>query len=385
MDKRAETRSFGQGTVGFSKTIGSTTYFGELVNYRAAILDLSPLKARNLPGYSSMLLEARTSALAQVARPDFTGLVSLGELRESLSYLRNPFKGAIKLANTLERRIARLYVEERRQSKKGRKPVKAEVPGGLNPDDARIVKELEGIYLEFRYGVRPMIGEITSFLENLRERVSPKPKRQTFRSKKRQTDDDSWSVLETDGNNIQSLASYFYEREILVSVGLLYEFDIRDGIAEKWGLELGQLPATAWALAPLSFVVDWGLNVSQLIAAVTPVAGATRLCEWESVKITETLRCQRTNWKFSDWPGSTGSVGQDSVQVVTYQRRPYIGIPGLVVKQTALDVFSDVAKVLDLSAIFHQKVRNALDQGRQVSSAIQRRTGRPLSASRWYG
>lgn len=388
MSRTSETRGFGGGTINFQvPKSGGNTWFAELVGFPIGPLTLSALTGRSIPSYDSMLAEARTRALASVARPDFQGLVSLGELRESLSYLRNPFKGALALADKLNWRISRLYVKERKR-RRGGPPIPKASAWKLNPDDAAIIKELESIYLEFRYGVRPMIGEITSALENIRERAVPKPKRQTFRAKQQQVFTDTWSV-NASNSGIAHVDTYDYRRTVSVNAGLLYEFTSDFGIGDKWGLQLGQVPATLWALAPLSFVVDWGLNVGQFISALTPVPGATRLADWVSIKVEHKLTRSYSGWFISDssWsPGQSYSGGKapDSLSLVTYQRIPDIGFPDLVLKASAVDTLSEGVKVLDLATIFHQKVANALSVGRETSRSIERRIGRPHAASKWY-
>jgi hypothetical protein len=388
MSRVSETRGFGGGTINFqTPKPGGNFWYAELVGFPIGYLSLSALVGRSIPGYASMLAEARTRALAAVSRPDFQGLVSLGELRESLSYLRNPFKGAIALADKLSWRIGRLYVKERKR-RRGGPPIQRASAWKLNPDDAAIIKELEGIYLEFRYGVRPMIGEITSALENVRERAVPKPKRQTFRAKQQQSFSDRWTV-NASNSGIAHVDTYDYTRTVSVNAGLLYEFTSDFGIGDKWGLELGQVPAAMWALTPLSFVVDWGANVGQFVSALTPVPGASRLASWVSVKVDHKLTRSYSGWFISDsaWsPGQSYSGGKapDSLSLVTYQRVPDIGFPELVFKASALDSFSETSKVIDLAAIFHQKVSNALSSGREISRSVERRIGRPHAASKWY-
>jgi hypothetical protein len=398
MSRVTETRTPGLGTVTFAapkgiplgSQVANLEYLNITLNDK---LSLSNLPAGIVPDFQRMLAEVRTRALANVARPDFQGLVSLGELRESLTYLRNPLKGAVKLANALEYRIADLYRKEKKRARFSFYPVKDPRKGKLNPEDARIVAELESIYLEFRYGVRPMIQEITSALENVRERAVPRPKRQTFRASGQQSDFAAWTVIDAGVfpfADFQVDHSYVYERKVSASTGLLYEFTSDYGIGDKWGLELGQLPQTLWQLATLSFVVDWGLNVGQFISALTPAPGVRRLSAWTTVRVEHKLKRSYSNW-FTTWsvmsPGqtTTGGISPDTLEVKTYDRDIVVPLPDLVFKQNALETFSELPKVIDLAAIFHQKVTNALGMGKEISQTITRRVGRPHAAVKWYG
>jgi hypothetical protein len=235
-----------------------------------------------------------------------------------------------------------------------------------------------------------MVQEVTSALENIRERAVPRPKRQTFRAKMQQVDDASWSSYGFTGS-IRHLDSYVYKRTVSVNVGFLYEFTSDYGIGDKWGLQLGQVPITLWNLASLSFVVDWGLNVGQFISALTPVPGANRLAEWISIRIEHDLSRSYSGQWYETWAGwdnlqsSTGTRSPDTFKLSTYSRVPFVGLPDLVFKQNAVETFSEAAKILDLTTLFHQRIASAFSMGSSVSKSIQTRVGRPHAASRWYG
>jgi len=377
MSRNSETRTMGLGTILYQISSGGVVHSLKQSDRPLGFPYGLDSYLWKLPSTSMMTNEVRTRALANVKRPDYAGLVSLGELRESLSYLRNPLKTGLKLAGVLEHRIGSLY----------RKTSYTPKRGALHRDDSAIVKELENLYLEFRYGVRPMIGEVTSFLENFRDKhlIHPRPDRQTFRARQEQRDALDWSessiVL---GGEILCDITYHVERTTTVSAGLLYEYTSDYGLGDKWGLTLGQVPATAWALTPLSFVVDWAFNTSQFLAAITPVAGANRLAEWLTTReeIVVTRQITKHVWP-SPWGSVTaaGTRGLDSVHVVRYSRSPYIGLPSLAVKANVLTTLSDSARQLDLAALFHQRVGNSA----RMAKEVVRRTGRAHDSHLWFG
>jgi len=375
----------------FSKTFGAVTYWGELLGpWGTTMPSLSVLSGRDIPSYSDALTEVTTRALSRVDSPDYMGLVALGEFRETLSYLRNPFKQALKIVNKTEKRVKVLdrkidslerkasqadrnlqiqllrlkasasdtpVLSDRKRAAIQRLQNRKSVADSINKAEmSRVLKEVEGTYLELRYALRPLVGDVINLLEAI-DKKQVRPIRQTYRAgDKLPVHNDSWVIPET-FSGITYNAIYTYKREVQSSVGLLYEFKTQQSTFEKFGLAVGQVPAVWWELVPLSFVADRFLNIGQYISAITPVIGATRIAEWTTTIITETIAIERKDWKYSDWTTSTPGTGVDTYVRTTYHRSPHIVLPGIVVKGKALDALKDVAFVTDLAAILHQKVR----------------------------
>jgi len=399
MQSSRETRTFGRGVVTFVKprTVAGEnrdwTFVATDMLLSSSILTKDSLPSE-FPGYASLKTEVATKARSRIKSPDFQGLVSLGELRETLHYLRNPLAGAKSLADVVNKRLSRLYAEETRRQKRAYSIPSSlsgskRRPSGLDLDDAAIIRELESIYLSVRYGMRPLVKEVSSFLETFRDRAVPRPLREVFRAKGSQFDDLSWA--QDDGaSGISCWSSYYATRNVTVRCGFLYSFEDRVGsTSNSWGLDLAELPSTAWALLPTSFVADWIVNVSEFISALTPVVRGDRLCEWTTIQEEIEIFRQRSGFLISDsaWSGQivTGSVSQDKVRYVTKSRVAFVDLPGVVVKASALNTLSDVGKVLDLLSITHQQLSSAFGKGRYVAQQVARRSGRPQAAEKWFG
>jgi len=383
------TWQMGKGSFLFTKVWSPTfTQHGRLSDYGwLSRLELSEAAGHSLPGFDSLVTEVTTRALSTVTRPDFSGLVSMGELGETLRYLRDPLGATMRLASSFQDRVSRLYLIEQKRARSGRPLVKSGQKG-LNRDDAAILRDLQGLYLEFRYGVRPLVREVTSFLENLREREIPRPKRQTFRSSQKQFDDTSWSSTGSAvGGGVLFDIDYYYKRDASVSVGMLYEYDTHMTLPERWGLELGQIPSAAWQLVSCSFIVDWFANVGQFVSAITPAAGMRRINAWTVTKTDELLVRSTGNYFIPSWDphGTSGSRGSDSLRVKSYIRSRGVGLPGIVLKANASDTFSDLAKVLDLITITQSKLGGSMARAQGVATSVARRTGTSRPPHQWYG
>lgn len=346
MGRVSESRAYNSMGPTFQTVVNGITYWGELRGgpWTANLPSEKTLLTREIPGWTSLAGTVRTKALARVAKPDFEGLVSLGELRETLGYLRNPFKTGLKLARVFEGKAATL---RRRYGI---------APGVTPPRGSLAWKELQNLYLEFRYGVRPLVKEVESLLSVL-EGMKKRPERQTFRAWDVGQYNDTWSVP---GNysGIIHQTTFKYERTVTVRAGLLYEY--QRGITsaqDQWGLHLSQLPSATWELLPLSFVVDWGLNVADFIAALTPAFGMNRLAEWTWSEVKEQITAEHRGYRYSNWATARDGQGTDVWIRVTKSRQPYVGVPSLHLQGFADVLWSDKAKILDLITLINQRIK----------------------------
>lgn len=289
-----------------------------------------------MPNRSNLIGLASTAARSKIEQPAFTGLVSIGELRETLSYLRNPFKAGLKLADTLER--------ESRRIAKG-KP-------------SQVASDLASLYLEFRYAVRPMIFEVEKGLDALRRDTTFRPIRKTARAKegdKVQASKVSTGV--TSGINYTKTESF--SREIAVRCGFLYEDVVDPGLSATWGMRLSDIPAALWELTPLSFVYDWFGNMGDFISAITPVGGLVHKGNWTTITTTNEYTLVHSNVSLVNWTTVSQTPCSMTLKVVNKERYPTVNLPSL--EWRGFDkVTSDALKVLDLIGITKQKLDNSI-------------------------
>lgn len=73
--------------------------------------------------------------------------------------------------------------------------------------------------------------------------------------------------------------------DVVVRAGVLYEIDIDDTPWISVILDPKAVVSTAYALARLSFVIDWFVNVGGTLAAWSPSMGVNELSAWITVEI----------------------------------------------------------------------------------------------------
>lgn len=153
------------------------------------------------------------------------------------------------------------------------------------------LREAKNRYLEYRYGLRPIVFDVKNILDaavaTYKGKRSP---RQTFRGNSSTSSTRlvplSWSYV-----NSYSGANVFYEgmaklaTKASARAGVLTNVSPVRNISSTWGLD--DFLESTWELIPFSFIIDWFINVGQSIAALTPELGIAQLASWVTVK-TET-------------------------------------------------------------------------------------------------
>lgn len=123
------------------------------------------------------------------------------------------------------------------------------------------------LWLQYRYGIMPLVYTVQDGLEvlkNLSNEIT------YIDEKKKQREIESRSILGVDVTE-QVTHRVFLKRRIDPSQSLSNEFSINPFV-------------TAWELVTLSFVVDWVLNVGNVISALTtPIS-------WQEEKCTYSLK-----------------------------------------------------------------------------------------------
>jgi len=158
----------------------------------------------------------------------------LAESKETFSWIL----GLLKEAATQYRKVRRSVLQI------GKRPAKT--PAEL----AKIQSEINSRWMEYRYAVSPLMYSIEDALDLLQAFYSPY---QSFRSGKRFAED-----LQVGDYTVTGV-------EIINRVFLKQRYS-----HEAWDNNLKQnAVATAWELVPLSFVVDWFLNVGDLISSLS--------------------------------------------------------------------------------------------------------------------
>jgi hypothetical protein len=226
---------------------------------------------------------ACTDALSKVDAPAVQGLAILGELKDTIATLLDPIDGM------------RQFLQHTGNGK-----------GLINGKSA---KDLANQHLTVLYGVRPFMHDVEQILETLTG--LKKSKRQTARgfqtvSRSRDKTRPYADPMGEMRGEIQAFAN----RTVSVRAYCMYEYKLDPGFNARFGMRLQDIPAALWELTPLSFVVDWALNISKLIGALTPSMNVTYLAQGYTIRDVGSV-VEQLGDLTSNLAGYTGSGGGD--------------------------------------------------------------------------
>lgn len=223
---------------------------------------------------SGLIDNAIVDAYAGISANEGNTLLWLGEMKETISMLMS-----------IGTQLKTLY-----QSTKAAR--KAWAKGKLS------VKEQQGLTLAIVFGILPLEQQIADFMDGL-FKIKQLQSRQTargFRVKTKSVNGNEGSTagrfVRTLDNNVQLYPSHQWTEhlEIQVRAGVLYEIDIDANL--PWLAVIAdpkQVVSTAYALARMSFVIDWFVNVGGVLSAWAPTAGTKELSAWVTVDVTSTI------------------------------------------------------------------------------------------------
>lgn len=280
-----------------------------------------------------------TRALANVAPASFEGFVNLGELPETIGMIKNPIG---KLDQLLTSR--------------------------------NFLRQVEGagsLYLMGRYGIRPLVNEISKGIEQLTLWQPPKPKRETARASGQIVESDSWSTTKDVAGTYRLNSTYTTKHVVNVRAGILYSDMLEFDRLRMWGVLPHHVPRALWELLPYSFVVDWFANVGDYLSAITPYVGVQQLAQWVTVREAITTARSTTSTYLisaSGWSSTRNPSGTQSVTRTSVTRTPSLtaGLSFLPRNKVAGDIW----KTLDLSAMIYQQLRPNLLRAGVIAGAL---------------
>lgn len=286
------------------------------------------------PSYPSLILSgAKAKALANIDPTPYQFGEDVGELAASAKHM-------VSRASDFARGCHKL-ASEAKHTKKG-------------------LQWAAGQWAQARFGILPAVVSLASLAQSMSR--NPPSKRKGERRKAvgkvdyNQPKDASTTI---GGRKYVLVGNYRYES----SAGVWYEMtnpvnDWRD----TYGLRTKDIPATVWALQPLSFMVDRVVDISTSIRALTNLADPSIkiLNGWYKNKLWSDVEMTFSSYVLSGW---TISVTPDTIyeQEETYSRAPWI--------PTAIDVFppviplkdgllKDATRIGDLLALGIQRIRS---------------------------
>jgi len=318
----------------------------------------------SLGGAEDLLIEVETAARANIIKPDFQGLVSLGELGESLRYLANPLKGAMRLASNFQKK-KRVYEKVLNKHLKSQ-GIAARAwteeftfdfrkNGSYSAALSRTLGDLESLYLEIRLGFAPMVYDISKIADSLLQGV--RNKRQTARAKGKRSETQTFSSTFM-ANSITYNYTDKTDRDLIIRSMFLYEMVLEMNGLTRSGVSWSEVPSAAWELIPLSFLVDRFINVGSFISALTPKSGVDILASCTTIEQVQRITRTYGSASFSTWSQARAPSGSTFSECRTKYRRPYVDPPAVTWRTDNVRAMGhNVMQLLDIFALVSQRLR----------------------------
>jgi len=266
----------------WSETKTGTFYFGV------------PTPATHGINIANLQQYVQTKCLASAQTSSLQGLVAIGEGHKTLQMIMHPLSAfASLIQHVAQLRAGRKNIAI---SSRGRTlTINGRVfknpnwryngPGRLvRPPATNIVipagKAISGAVLANNLGLRPLMMDLEAFLKDIPN--AHQNARNTFRSKL----SDSWSTTVITDRSIAGIAFKIRTTtEVKATVKAMCMTRDKFDILQDFGMSVYDVPSAMWEFIPYSFLVDYVVNVADLLAAQRALQTQDILCASVSTTI----------------------------------------------------------------------------------------------------
>jgi hypothetical protein len=297
--------------------------------------------------------ESKVKAISNMDRTPYAFGEDIGELKETIRFMKSPMSSLAKLAKSI-RRKAQKRNNARLAGLKGRKYIRDK-----SAENSDIGADIASVYAEEQWALEPLVRSVHDAIEAFSKVNVPHLKRYTARGFAN-FDESNHDSLTTEGTSNWHL-DYSEHVNIKVHSGILYSitnpvYDIRS----RMGLRGKDLPETLWQLLPLSFMVDRMLDVSTFTRAVVNMSDPslkilTGWCTVHSLKeysYTPTGRDPNSLWAF------TVQSCTCTKHNFAYDRAPWTPkVSDLNIPVNLTGLIDDAKNIADLAAVVIQQLR----------------------------
>lgn len=276
----------------------------------------------------SMKGRAINSAYSKVDISEATALVSLAEAKKTIIGLADIMKRVYKIYRAIARLDAKALSRE------------------LSP------KELANRYMEYRYGLRPLVFDAKSLINAFNTIRFDKKPRSSFYARVQE----SGTSQSNHTFVVNNWSTFDYtktiSRNVTVSAGVLTDIEILSNLQI---LGVDKIFESAWELIPFSFILDWFFNIGTTLAAWTPNYGIRDRASWVTVDIIDVCSLVITNshclgvydFENVNYSGSLNAVFRDYERIPNYTRHIF----------PTFNLRLDGFKLLDLAIILKNLIK----------------------------
>lgn len=245
---------------------------------------------RTVGGVTSKFGNGRERALAQamakLGSPECPLGEDLGEIRETLEFLRSPFKGFRDFLCSADYRRLGLLNKLLHYRKTGRWSDR----GGRLLSKRKAAIEAASTWLEFRYGLMPLVHTtegIIDLVNKKAQKLDPERIRSVRAKVKTEVYEHTRASSLISLTNVSTNVYAQWKQKFTASVQ--YRNAGVPTLAELLGLTPQHLPETMWGLTHLSYVVDWWFDVSSWLGSWRINPGITVLGNTVGARVDRTL------------------------------------------------------------------------------------------------
>lgn len=328
--------------------------------------------------YSRETSLAITRAHADVNVSEMNVYASLGELPETIAWLRNRIRAIQALTMSFRKKAEVAKVMRQLQTAAKSDPSKFNLrrfesyvttlkkrKASAPSKDSR--DAILNLWLEWRYAVRPLIADIQNIIKVLDTKLTSK--RLTARGREYVIGEtsSSFTVPNTASDSLEVRGTEMIRNVVKARAGCLYVVDSHlTSILDVLGID--QPLEALWELTSFSFVLDWVFSIGDYLESLFKSSGLSILTSWVTLSV-ELHRTRKITYAqihpatYYAWPYQQFVLGSSHMTAKWKWRMPNPALPLL----PRFDLKVDLAKLIDLGAI----ARNAI-AGKKIPVTVRR-------------
>lgn len=271
-------------------------YGGGVLSARGALM-IAPVTTEHAVDWTSARAQGRAKALAKVhqAHHSAMGGVLAGEILQTLHMLRHPLEA---LRSGFHNYFA--AVEYNVRDAKSKYPKKVRIRGVNQRSKKDTVKSIiADTYLEYKFGWRPLFEDVKDTITALDRLITQHEV--TRADSKFVLRENAPSTVQTREISSMLLREEFrQESKFTLSTKAALKPVVAHDFHTQFGLDLESFAPTLWELLPWSFVIDYFVNVQQLL-------NSTFTVKHEVIYVSQTEIRETANTKIISWDGKSVS------------------------------------------------------------------------------